>query len=354
MFLCFMIFIYLFFACVVSSPEDNWGDGVPEDFPRRMVIKPSWNRSLSPELQHECLELLNTLPQEGPFPSGQEAIAVEGRLCALMIIPSRGSPDMWERIFYTTQVAIELHVGSIAAGWDITLYSGVRIHFGHMPGASVNAYIFKTELPPDPSYVPRYIPPTEDAVNSALQAYGQPPVAQRNLFRQVVRMSLWALDQIPLEDCENVITHLTIIAWFVAKTGWTLKEPWTDRVGRCSIGIYLTFPHLQYPDPRNDPDTFGRTHPRSIKITDSAKELMRNIVQGAPGGGYINLPDGLQICLYEGSYIDPQNICGRLNRVSLSDCLQNRAQALSQALFRARLQHVVGQVPGVQVIRLEG
>ena len=58
---------------------------------------------------------------------------------------------------------------------------------------------------------------------------------------------------------------------------------------------------------------------------------MGNTVQKARGGGIIDLPDGLQIFLYERSYIDPKNICSRLNRISLKDCFENRAHAMATA-----------------------
>ena len=76
---------------------------------------------------------------------------------------------------------------------------------------------------------------------------------------------------------------------------------------------------------------FGRTNRWSVGVAESARELMRNTVQRARGGGIIDLPDGVQICLYEGSYIDPENICSRLNRMSLKDCFENRAHAMAMA-----------------------
>ena len=137
---------------------------MPEDFPTGMNLKPGWNRDIPPELQRECLALLDTLPREGPFLPSHDTAKLEGRLCSLSTAPPRPrSTDTWGKIVYTTQVAIELHVGSFAAGWEIILSSRVRICFGHVPGPSVDTHIFNPSMRvyTHTDIVPRYIPRTE-------------------------------------------------------------------------------------------------------------------------------------------------------------------------------------------------
>ena len=305
-----------------------------------MNLQPGSNRDISLELQSACLALLNTLPRGGPFLPSHDTVKLEGRLCSLSIAPPRpGSTDTWEKIIYTTQVAIELHVGSVAAGWEIILSSRVRICFGHVPGPSIDTYIFNPSMRvyTHTDIVPRYIPSTEFILGnlaqsgSALRYLGQSGLAPGVRLGTGVRVPFWAASQIPLDDCENVIGHLTMISWFVERTGWTPMKAYTKHVGRCSIGIYLTFPRLQYYQPRIEPGRFGRTNRLRVGVAKSARESMRNTVQKARDGGIIDLPDGLQIFLYERSYIDPENICSRLNRTSLKDCFENRAHAMAMA-----------------------
>ncbi|MCJ1282476.1 hypothetical protein MMC26_001799 [Xylographa opegraphella] len=134
----------------------------------------------------------------------------------------------------------------------------------------------------------------------------------------------WASTRPITADCEAAISHLAIESWFISRTGVTLLAPKLETDGHCTLGIYLTSPL--------DPETgdirpYGRAQGSDINIVHEATKLVSKIEIQQEGGAYVDLQNGLELCLYDQSLIDPTNICARMTKMRLRDCLDNRAAA---------------------------
>ena len=95
----------------------------------------------------------------------------------------------------------------------------------------------------------------------------------------------------------------------------TFKQPVIFSADNCAIGIFVTYP-LQAP---HEPVNVINTEERNLfKFAASLVELS---VHKFGVGGFVDVPNGAQIAVWEKTWADPGNICGRISRVTLQDCL---------------------------------
>ncbi|MCJ1420856.1 hypothetical protein MMC32_007215, partial [Xylographa parallela] len=267
--------------------------------------------------------------------------------CALGLYrphPSGGSPTIayenWDRVLWTTMVAIDLHVGTVRAGWTLDFPSGLQVCFFfniHQVGNFDLRQSLEWNLDRspffqgrgDPDLVPYYIPSIEPEqwvsdLRDRLIHKGYPPELATTV-QEYTAMGVGNWGPRPIRaDCEAAISHLGIDPWFIARTGVTLAAPRFETDGRCTLGIYLMHPL--------DPATqsirpFARVPGRNVNLWHEAVLLVQKVEFQPMGGAYVDLPNGLELCLYDQSFLDPSNVCAKMTKMRLRDCLDNRAEA---------------------------
>lgn len=323
------ILIVTFVSLFTFTLSDNWGDPRPEDFPKDIWIRWTPNSRLGDQIQLDCMRLIEHWPKSGPvkIESGPSFWQNDNCIIGLWVQNPRGGgfsaiEETWEKVHYTTAVAVDLLVGTVRAGWTVDFASGVQVSFfaGKMselypfdPTKSIGGNMIKFfAFKENTAYYPSFIPPIQPGAGISFDPVG---------------VLGWGA-QLVAADCESVISHFGIISWFVIRTGITLRKPWLETVGFCTLGVYRIDPRNQIPA---DTRYYERTPGLDIDIRLEATKLLRTIETQPTGGGYVNLHNGLQLCLFEITSVDPMRVCEKMDRMSLKDCLDNRAAA-----YRAR------------------
>ncbi|MCJ1294434.1 hypothetical protein MMC34_005992 [Xylographa carneopallida] len=257
--------------------------------------------------------------------------------------------ESWAKVLWTTMVAIKLHVGTVRAGWSLDFPSGLQVCFFFNIHQTGNFDLYQSlewnlkRSPfflgrPEADMFPEVIPETtpeqwySDLRDRLISQHFNPRLTMTAVEFTAMGAGSWG-GAVPIPaDCEAAISHLAIESWFIARTGITLAGPRLETDGRCTLGIYLTNPL----DPiTKDTRPFWRVQGMGIDIVHEATKLLRTLGNQRRGGGYVNLPNGLEICLYDQSFLDPSNVCAKMTKMRLRDCLDNRAQAMRRKLAAA-------------------
>ncbi|MCJ1316323.1 hypothetical protein MMC15_001644 [Xylographa vitiligo] len=219
--------------------------------------------------------------------------------------------ERWEKILWTTVVAIDLYVGTVRAGWSLDFPSGVQICFFfniHQTGRFDLSKNLEWNLNQSPFFqgrgaagglFPELIPMTETQqwfldLQDRLIQEGRPPWLAATVQRfTAMSAGSWGTRPI-VADCEAAISHLGIESWFISRTGVTPTFPMLETDGHCTLGIYLTYPI--------DPATgtvrnYGHAQGLGIDIVQEATKLVRKLESQHAGGAYIDLENGLELCL---------------------------------------------------------
>ncbi|MCJ1430932.1 hypothetical protein MMC27_000282 [Xylographa pallens] len=266
--------------------------------------------------------------------------------CAIGIYfqyPSGGrtiGPENWDKVLWTTMVAIDLHVGTVRAGWSIDFPSGLQVCFFFNIYQSGNFDLHQSlewnldrsiffQGRRDADLFPALIPMLEPEqwvsdLRDRLIREGYPPELAASV-EEYTAMGVGSWGPRPIKaDCEAAISHLGIDPWFIWRTGVTLAAPRFETDGHCTLGIYLMHP-LDPVTGQSRP--FARVQGAEIDIGYQANLLVEKVENQPQGGAYVNLPNGLELCLYDQSFVDPSNVCAKMTKMRLRDCLDNRVEA---------------------------
>ncbi|MCJ1473374.1 hypothetical protein MMC13_002025 [Lambiella insularis] len=360
------ILIATFMGFCILALSDNWGSPGPDDFPTRFKLQPTWNAVLSPDIKRDCETVLETWPRTGSLDTihFHEPMMVHVGQCGIGLYVQHPSPqgtatveEQWTKILYITTVAMDLHIGSARAGWSIDFPSGVQVCFFfnmHTIASFITSHSIEwnlNQLPMFPSQTdaeifPRTVPlttheqwvlETEQRLDPELISSLGVPASDFPPFSPIPEPA-WGTRPI-LADCENAISHLGIKAWFIERTGITLDEPMFEEDGHCTLGIYLTYPL----DPNRNLRPHARVQGLSIDIKLEAVILLGQVEKQLTGGAYVDLKNGLQLCLYNTSDIDPTKVCQKMTRLSLRDCLDNRSMVTAR--LRAESRAIAAAAP---------
>ncbi|MCJ1411175.1 hypothetical protein MMC19_005263 [Ptychographa xylographoides] len=325
--------------------SDHWGTPGPEDVPTKFTLQPKWNTRVGTEIQKDCDRILDSWPRSGPIEPFDAPRIVYCGVCAIGLFvqsPQLHGPtaahDRWEKILWTTMVAIKLNVGTVRSGWSIDFPSGVQVCFffnilqfesfdmRRSIEWNLNRSPFfqgrtDSDIWPDPIPIVQSEQWLSDLRNHFHREGHLPVFAEITRAFTPIGADYWGTRPVPA-DCEAAISHLGIESWFIAKTGVELRAPMFASDGHCTLGIYLMEPvDLGVGDTGHYPRVQGV----GIDVIVEATKLLRAVELQAAGGGYVNLRNGLQLCLYDRTSIDPSNVCSIMTKMSLRDCLDNRA-----------------------------
>ncbi|MCJ1386796.1 hypothetical protein MMC17_009923 [Xylographa soralifera] len=340
------ILIATFIGFRTFALSDHWGVPRPEDLPTKFTLKAAWNPRLGTELKKDCEALIDGWPRSGPLETLYRPQIMYVGACAIGLYvqnPRRSGinnvREQWEKIFWTTSVAIDLHVGTARAGWSIDFTSGLQVCFFfniHQSGRfdlyrdmewNLDQSPFfqgRTDAPIFPDRIP-LIEPEQwfmDLRNRMIGEGYPPALAATAQKFSAIGAGAWGTRPVSA-DCANAISHLGIESWFIARTGVTLEAPLLETDGHCTLGIYLMHP---LDTANKDVHPYARVRGLGIDIVHEATELLRKVESQRMGGGYIDLHNGLELCLYDQSSIDPSNVCAKMTKMRLRDCLDNRAE----------------------------
>ncbi|MCJ1473028.1 hypothetical protein MMC13_001677 [Lambiella insularis] len=339
--------------CTFTLAE-HWGVPTPEDLPTRFQLHPRWNKRLGPDLRADCDHILSGWPRSGilePFISPRVVYSGACAIGMYMQHPRPGSymvtHERWEKVLWTTMVAVKLNVGTVRAGWVIDFPSGVQVCFFFNIHV-IEAYDIRRSLEwnvdqspfflsmdhPYPDVVPA-IQPSEllaDIRNRIIAQGWAPHLAVVAAPDIPILADKWGPRPV-IADCEAAISHLGIESWFIGQTGITLDAPMIEEDGDCALGIYLMRPV----DPATrDIRPLARVPPLDYDIVQQATGLLRLVEVLPEGGGYLDLQNGLELCMYNRRALDPMNVCERITKMRLRDCLDNRARAYAKAQAQAQ------------------
>ena len=333
------------------------------DIPESITIKPDWAYSRGPGIRRDCLGALRLFPRTGPVPPLMDhQSAVQGG-CALGIYVTDPSPDppthvdeTWDRVLQVLWPAIHFLCGSMAAGWSIDLSSGIQLLFFEyvvVPGLGNRLPDMSTSMeetldslaPPRPEHLPtaiwRDLPatptaqafmpyPTITAIPTAISSNGslvpttvtQAVPLSTEIPAQVPFLVPYAMPEwtarppIPLIDCKLAMKSLFLYSWLFYYTGGNFERPYGNTRDRCTVAVYLT----------EATDLNARVRPGMVNVYHELWQLAIATIYRQGTGGFMDLPNGVQVIIYERSFIDPRNVCAFMNRISLRRCLENRAQ----------------------------
>ena len=345
------------------------------DVPISINLKPTWAYSRGAGIRRDCLGALRAFPTTGPIPPLYDhQAAIQGE-CGLGIYVTNPAGEQvnfvdetWNRVFLTLWCAIHFLVGSFAAGWSLTLRSGVQLMFFEpaiTPGFGKEVPDMGTNLedaldqlaPPRPPDMPTAVwmdmpPDPASQATSSGQAITAIPTAvstngsllpttiteaipaSTNIPAQVpflvpYAMRAWtAWPPPPLRDCKNALKPFFLFSWLFGHAGANFERPFGNTRGRCTVAIFLT----------NPPTVPLRVRPSDVNVYHEAWQLALATVFQQGAGGFMDLPNGVQVLIYERRYIDPANVCPFMTRISLRACLENRAQANSRSDQRISYQ----------------
>ena len=122
----------------------------------------------------------------------------------------------------------------------------------------------------------------------------------------------------------------------------TLSQPIIISHDTCAIGIFVTRPPSAPHPAVNVIDT------EDHDVLRYAISLVEIAVRGFRIGGFVDMTNGMQIAVWDKSWVDPGGVCGRISRVSLQDCLDKMVEyngrMRKHATMLASLKSV-GQTP---------
>ena len=326
---------------------------------RGFTHQPTWGELGGDQIRQDCLQALTQFPQEteGLLAFTFARVFLFGS-CALGVFVTHPDPsginvvdDKWPNIWGWTKGSINLNTGAKRGGWEMNLQSGVQICFyepayvdkyrmcsmdtpyrrnhaltlanclhiispprrGNLPPQPLPALDLNDPLRhlsgPRPSGTALPIMPTAGGSGSAGVEIGR--------YKSVPE---WGGPiKIPRNDCKDAIKLFPDeTLWDRPNSEFSMRLPEAYYVRRCAFGMF-------YIDPSdNAPGRKARA--QGLEFHVEAFRLMLATADETPGGGFVNLRNGLQIVLYETDVVDPGMVCPHISSISLRACLDGMAR----------------------------
>ena len=278
--------------------------------------------------------------------------------CALGVFVTHPDPtginvvdESWQIIRQWTKGSINLNTGAKRGGWEMNLQSGVQVCF-YEP-----AYVDKDRIcsmdivyqrnhaltlanclhiisPPRRSNLPSQPSPTFDPNDPLGQSSGPRPSGaplrimptaggsvnadiEIGLYKSVPE---WGGPiKIPRNDCKDAIRLFPQeTLWDTSTSEFFMRLPEAYYARRCAYGMFYTNP--------SDNPLGRKARAQGLEFPVEAFRLMLATADETPGGGFVDLRNGLQIVLYEPELVDPGLVCPHIGTMSFRACLDGMAK----------------------------
>ena len=170
-------------------------------------------------------------------------------------------------------------------------------------------------------YQAQAIPGDFLADSPALQPFRRPPAPAILKIR-----GGWTNQPLITMQCQgNLVTIRALFTQRQKVTQWALSGPIIHHSPPCSIGVYVTSP---------GPASSVTTITTSWGNVDDYLKMLIESEERNDLGAYIDLPSGIQVVLYNGAWLDPQNRLADTKQSSLQSELDSLAAIMRVNRFR--------------------
>ena len=302
------------------------------DPPVGFQIHPHWASSQGSAISLSCQTALLQFPVSGMISPKFSPSFVTSDHCFLGLYvthPEGWKPTKvrtrWENLQDWVAAAVMMNSGTIpgGAGWSLDLAGGAQVCYFE------GTYIDPTlKCAGAKWYQDNPQATLADCLDSnspswPKPAFSPPPLPTppaKDVFIAVPRpVPTWVVGaKLPYQDCIRLLTGqrnaLTYLAWFGENGGITFSIPWIWTVGRCRIGLFLTYPASTLEG--------LRPIPMGINFQHEAFMLVDHTVKPLGTGGFVDLVNGWQIVVYDKA-IDPKDLCVKARKKNLRTCLDD-------------------------------
>ena len=321
---------------------------------RGFVRHPAWSQLIGEQIRQDCLQAVTQFPEEtdGILAFTFARVFFSGS-CALGVFVTLPDPtgitvvtETWPNIRGWTRGSVDLNTGARRGGWELNLRSGVQVCF-YEP-AYVDTYrMCSMDTPYQRNHALTLAnclhiisPPRQDNLGSRplpqstlddplRQVTGIPPSAtplrilpstddsgnadvEIGLYKSVPEWG--GPTMIPELDCKDAIKLVPAeTLWRTSRSEFYMRFPEAYRTRQCALGMFYTNPTAI--------QLARKARAQGMVFHIEAFRLMLGTTTETPGGGFVDLRNGLQIVLYEPDFIDPQSLCSHMNSMSLKACL---------------------------------
>ncbi|MCJ1402288.1 hypothetical protein MMC11_005508 [Xylographa trunciseda] len=318
-------------------------------FPFQFNLKVGWATTIGHKIRDDCDAAMAELPRS----TREKAIVFRSpRIvsvgdCAIGIYVTNPDPsgttvitESWDALVKWIMGANNLNTGSCRSGWMVTGRSGVQVCFwepkvvdpyhmcesprpfeiNHAMTLATCLDILYIPAAATPSIAATTIPPAAVHSTAIVEAASHVP-ASLSPGEDIIlgigrRVRAWAGDTFSLSSCIPVVHSLKKAAISnVVNPMLFLKYPQIYGDKLCSCGIFLTHP----PASGQGMEIMSK----GVNFRDEAYRLMVATVLRDGSGGFVDLPSGFQIVLYNADLVDPKRICSLTSRITLRKCLDN-------------------------------
>ncbi|MCJ1284091.1 hypothetical protein MMC26_003422 [Xylographa opegraphella] len=319
------------------------------DVPFIYRLKPGWASSSGTDTKFDCSRAIAKLPRSS------EPMDIEFRrpriitvgACAIGIYVTKPDPsgltavtETWDHVVDWVAGANGLNTAVQSSGWVIETVSGIQVcfwepevvdpqHICELPGT----YTMKRPIPMtiatclDIMHVPRAKTSSIGTITASSSASSSTSTSQLTsnlpastspsedviigVYRPVPN---WTKPGFSAEACFDVVRSLHKAPISTTGNQMFMKYPQVYANDICTCAFFFTNP------PKLGQ---GTDFPRGgMNFQMEAHQLLMRTVLVNGQGGFVDLPNGIQIVLYD-SGIDPRHICWLTSRVSLRACLDN-------------------------------
>ncbi|MCJ1433232.1 hypothetical protein MMC27_002591 [Xylographa pallens] len=311
------------------------------DVPFIFTLKPGWADSVGTETKSDCSAAIAELPRstEETIEFRQPRIISVGA-CTIGVYVSHPDPsgitvvtEAWNNVVDWTIGANNLNTAATSTGWMFDTQSGVQVCFWE-PGVVdrhhmcelPSTYKIKRAIPftiaicLDIIYSPRAHTSSIGTSNTlsstvpstASNVPGSPSPGEDIMIGIRRSVSSWSRPQFSANACFGIVRLLYKAPIATVGRHIFLKYPQIYGNKICTCGFFFT-----------NPPTSGQgmeIDSRGADFQAEALELLMATTMQNGQGGFVDLPNGVQIVIYD-SAVDPRNICWLTSKVSLRACI---------------------------------
>ena len=333
------------------------------DVPFMFTLKPGWANSLGTYTKSSCAQAIAELPRS------KEIVDIRFRrpkiikvgTCAIGVYVTKPDPsgttlvtEIWDRVVGWTIDANNLNTAASSSGWVISTESGLQICFWepevvdryHMC-EQASTYTMKRPIPMtigtclDIIYTSRIqtssIGTTTTTFSSAIpstatgsltsNAPGPTSTAQDTIIGECRSVATWSRPGFVADACYEVIRALHKAPISNVGSHMFMKYPQVYGNNVCTCGFFYTHP------PASGQGMEIATG--GVNFQQEALRLLMGTVVLHGQGGFVDLPNGIQIVLYDPA-LDPKHICWLTSRVNMRACLNNMVKYYKPGVTTAR------------------
>ncbi|MCJ1319645.1 hypothetical protein MMC15_004981 [Xylographa vitiligo] len=327
------------------------------DTPFIFTLKPGWANSIGTHTKFSCAEAITKLPRSTGLVDiefRRPRIITVGA-CAIGIYVTKPDPsgitvitEIWDRVVDWTTRANSLNTAAASTGWVITTHSGIQICFWepevldrHHMCEIPKTYTIKRAVPMTIALCLDilYIPETHTSAIGTTTTFSSgglstataslasnvpgPSSPDEDIITGAYRsVPTWSKPQFSADACFDVIRSLHQAPISIVGNRIFMKYAHIYSNNICTCGFFLTKPPAS--------GQGMEVEVRGMNMQEEANKLFMGTVLQNRQGGFVDLPNGMQLVLYD-SAIDPKHICWLTVKVSLRACLNRMVEYHSTA-----------------------